>query len=359
MKSTLRIALPPLAAFSAQSALDFVLTDREGALARAGTLTPAELVVAVSARRVEVILHPHDAVLAEVQLPPLTGPRLEAAVQGAVEPLALDDVELLAIAHGPRAPDGRVTVCWTNRAALARAWQTLAQAGLHVVALLPTDLILPPDDATPHDPLALPANARWLVDAPGWSLALPELQPQSAHPSRWRRPLIWCAAAAAVWIVGLNLYAGQRAREADGLRTAMAAKLRAAFPEIPVVVDPLRQAEQQRNALRSSQGTANDGDFLPLALAAAQALPFAATRVTELRYANEQLTLVLDDNDANASPLQSQVNTQAQTLGLTVVREDAGWVIRRAPPGQETPTAIRITSGTGEPVNPPSRTPTP
>src|SRR5690606_21651419 len=171
-----------------------------------------------------------------------------------------------------------------------------------VAALLPAleqsapavvNWIDPPPAAWPDiqgtEKRSLPAMARWQGPAPAWSLALPALQPNRKGRTPWRRPAAWAAAAAAVWILGLNVHAWQLGREEAALRQRMAAQVKAAFPDIPVVLDPVRQAEQRRDALRAAGGEFGSSDFLPLALAAAQLLPAASNNVTALRYTPGEL----------------------------------------------------------------------
>ena len=233
----------------------------------------------------------------------------------------------------------------------------------------------PPPVAWPDLPgverRALPTAARWQGPAPGWSLALPELQPNRRGHSPWRRPVAWAAAAAAVWLLGLNVHAWQLGREEAALRQRMAAQVKAAFPDIPVVLDPLRQAEQRRDALRAAGGEFGSSDFLPLALAAAQLLPAASNNVTALRYVPGELRLRLVDDGigmvekagaAPAQPKQPQaqglrrfmprrepaaspapaptpaaqkeidpaITQRAQSLGLQVANDDGEWIIRSA-----------------------------
>jgi len=142
----------------------------------------------------------------------------------------------------------------------------------------------------------LPAEARWSGVAPSWSLALADLQPRHAGRSRWRKPLIWTAAAAAVWLLGLNVHAWQLSREEQALRQRMVAQVKAAFPDLPVIVDPLKQAEQRRDALRTADGKFGSSDFLPMSLAAADALPQAASNLTAVSYADAELRLKLVDD---------------------------------------------------------------
>src|SRR3546814_5636900 len=110
---------------------------------------------------------------------------------------------------------------------------------------------------------------------------------------RWRKAIYWSVAAAAVWLIGLNWYAAQLSHEVETLQKNMEQAVIQAFPQVPVVIDPLRQAQNQRDALRLAQGAAAEDDFMPLALAAAQVLDFARSHVRSLRYEHGVLTLML------------------------------------------------------------------
>jgi len=335
LKNTLRIALPDLAELSATVPLAYAWFDRQGRCARSGELTAAALATGFAGARVEAVLVPDDAIVTTVQVPAVPARLLTAAVRGVTEPLVLGDLEELALGHGPRAADGTVTVAWTERDALARAWRLLSQAGLRVDALLPAQLVLPRDDAHPQQRLMLPADARWHNDAPRWSLALPALSPRQTSP--WRAPLWWAAAAMMVWVVGLNIHAARLRAEAVALRAGMEAQVRVAFPDIPVVVDALRQAEQGRNALLAGQGSSSNADFVPLALASAKALPFAASHTAELRYADDAITLKLDGADSKDPDQLGQAPAMAQAaaaLGLRIEKQDAPltWRISRSQP---------------------------
>ncbi|MBJ7264635.1 MAG: general secretion pathway protein GspL, partial [Burkholderiaceae bacterium] len=127
--------------------------------------------------------------------------------------------------------------------------------------------------------LALPVDDRWRHPAPDWSLAVTELRPATHGDGRWRSAALIGVAAALVWIIGLNLYVGQMDSEARALKVAMQGQVTQAFPDIGIVIDPLKQAQQRRYSLRAAHGSARDDDFLPLAQAAASLLPQAAHRV--------------------------------------------------------------------------------
>lgn len=292
MRQHLRLALPLLCDLTPETNIAFVLVDRDGRVARSGQLSLAELGAEAGAVAVHAILRPDDAVVAAITVPPVSNQKLGAAVAGSIEPMALSDVSQLCVAHSARAADGTVTVAWSARLPLAKAWALLARSGLNIVAFIPQSLALPADDPAPAEPLGLPAGPRWLAPLPGWSLAQDELRPLSAK-GRWRKPIYWSAAAVAVWAVGLNWYAAQLANEVESLQQGMQSTVVQAFPHIPVVIDPVRQAQHQLDAQRLAHGAAADDDFMPLALATAKVLDFAQSHVRGLLYEKGVLTLTL------------------------------------------------------------------
>ncbi|MGB3290817.1 MAG: type II secretion system protein GspL [Burkholderiaceae bacterium] len=244
--------------------------------------------------------------------------------------MALSEIGQLCIGHSARAADGAVTVAWTAREPLKKAWAVLAEAGLNIVAFVPHALALPPGDPQPDTVLALPAGPRWLTPFPGWSLAHEALRPASAG-GRWRKAIYWSAAAVAVWLIGLNWYAARLSDEAEALRRNMQEAVRQAFPQIPVVIDPLRQAQNQRDALRLAQGTAADDGFMPLALAAARVLDFAQGHVRGLHFENGILTLTLAEGyrpPANDAALSQSAAVHQLSLSKDETQPHV-WHVRR------------------------------
>ncbi|WP_307867334.1 GspL/Epsl periplasmic domain-containing protein, partial [Variovorax sp. E3] len=63
-----------------------------------------------------------------------------------------------------------------------------------------------------------------------------------------------------MWLTGLNVYANQLAAEGQALKRQMAARVKAAFPDVPVVVNPVQQAKQQRDALAAGVAPATSSD---------------------------------------------------------------------------------------------------
>lgn len=330
MKNHLRLALPPLASLRPESTIAFALLDRNAAVLRSGELQLSQLSGAVPATGVQAILHPDDAVIVTLNVPALSGNRLDLAVQSLAESMALSDTEALCIIHGPRQENGSAIVAWTDREPLMRAWRLLAEAGLNIQQLTPLPLALPAQDSDRNRQLALPADARWCQPLPKWSFARPEWRP-AADQRRWRGPLAWAAVAAAVWILGLNIYAAQRSAEARALTASTEQSVRRAFPELSVIIDPLRQAENARDALRLARGTSSNDDFIPLALAAARTLNGAEGRVARLVYDKGELQLGF--NEGFTAPPEASLGQAAATQGLDIRKDETlenTWIIRRA-----------------------------
>ncbi|MBB6083562.1 type II secretion system protein GspL [Castellaniella defragrans] len=320
MRQHMRLLLPPLSELTPATPLAFALVGRDGRLLRSGALGLRSLAAVAGAGPVHAIVRDEDAVVARITVPPVPARRLGDAVRGSVEPMVLSDLDRLRVAHGPRQPDGAVAVAWTAREPLERAWSLLTSAGLRVESLVPHALALPADDPHPGRVLELPAGPRWLAPLPAWSFVDRELR-AAGGAGRWRRPLAWAAAAGAVWILGLNAYAARQGRELEDLRESMRRTVQQAYPRIPVVIDPLRQARQQRDALRLAGGGEAADDFIPLALAAAEVLDFAQGHVLGLRYADGRLTLTLAEGYRPPADEAALARTAAER-GIRLARDE-------------------------------------
>jgi general secretion pathway protein L len=348
LKTVLRMALPPLRALTDDARIAFVLLDRERRILRAGELPLSDIASAVPAGRIEAVLHPLDTVSTRIALPPLRGDRLQAAVIASVEPLTLSATDELAVASGPRDADGQAPVAWADRAALARGWAALAQAGLDVAAFYPTSAVLPAETEDPDVPLSLPADARWQQPGPAWSLALAGLRPAARGGSRWRAPLMWAAAALAVWTGGLNILAAQLASEGEALRQSIHDRVARAFPELPLIMDPLKQAQQRVDALRAARSVAGDGDFMPLAQAAARLLPAGRFEISALSYENGVLDIDTGEGKRAGSAADGAAQRQASnTQGVSLEPTDTGWKIAPARLGAQVNKADRARVATG------------
>lgn len=315
MKNTLRIALPPLAALHPHSLLPYAWYDRRGQLARQGEDTAQALATAYRQQPAEAILHPDDVITAEVNVPWLGRARHDAVVRGALEPLVLGELDDLAIGYSPRGSEGRVNVAWTPRDLLERACATLTAQGLRLRSLIPASEL--GADGVLHEK----ADPRWQAATPAWSIALPR-QASGTH-SRWRAPLRLLALAALLWLAGLNIYAARQEGEAQALRARMNQQVKTTFA-VPVVLDPVRQAQQGLQALQTGQGQANTTGLLPLARSTARLLPSAQDNLHKLSYADQALTLQLMANEDSTRQLAAtpKLIQEASAAGLKVEQHE-------------------------------------
>ncbi|WP_313054858.1 type II secretion system protein GspL [Pseudomonas lopnurensis] len=392
--SLLRIALAPLGELHVETPLSFALLDRQGNFEREGRGILAELAQQAKGRTVEMVLHPSDSLLAELEFPPLPVARLSAAVRCAVEPLILGGSQPMRIAHGPRTEEGMVAMGWVEREKLDGLFHLLARQRLKIRGLYAAPFFLPvgntrwcaclwdgylvmrhgieagwvhplPDSALTQmgDPPA-GTDLLWLGDAP---LERPELA-DSTHGAAalcwigpapswglqggdsasagdvrgWGKPLVCCAIALMVWVGGLNLHAGRLERQGKALQAQMTMRVQQAFPEIPVILNPLQQARQQRDVRLAGgdQATAAT-DFGRLVQATAEAMPFMAGSVKELTFEGSTLQLTLLQ-DANKPPGDGDWQTLLAQAGLDVSDTPAGWRLQAragessiATPGEE------------------------
>ncbi len=329
--NTLRVFLGPLADLAAQSPLAYELLDRRRRIMRRGQAVPALL---PKTGRCELVLGAPDVLLVDAALPKLSGARLRAALPMLVEEFLLGDMEdTLVVAGAPERATGHATVAMVDRALLLRALGLFGQLRMRVVSATPEPLTLaaapgcwrarlreaygcarigerlgialsPSLDGGPPRELAL-ALAQHPVpsaieiegecDAAAWeehlrvpvrrvrdeqavapAVALELLQyeaaPHAADWARWRGPVVLAAALLLLWIAGLNVQAWLLQREERALRGEMTDLVKRAFPEVPVVLDPVIQMRQGVSELRAAAGIDSPTDFLPLATRFAQAL---------------------------------------------------------------------------------------
>lgn len=121
----------------------FALVGDGGAIEQQGEGALRTLTDIVASRRVVLLLAGTDVNLLSLSMPPLTGPRLRAALPGLVEEHILGDPNDCVLVAGPPAADGSRPV-----AVVARDWfetlvRTLLAQGARAVSALPAQLCLP------------------------------------------------------------------------------------------------------------------------------------------------------------------------------------------------------------------------
>ncbi|MEB0048388.1 MULTISPECIES: type II secretion system protein GspL [unclassified Pseudomonas] len=372
--SQLRVALPPLAQLSLDSVVAFAWLDRQGQLTREGHSTLLQLALRGKTPAIAFFLHPQDSVLASIDLPLLPSAKTSAAVQCAAQSLILGDCAQMHVAHSPRDTQGRVHIAWLSRQGLAHFGQLLRLAHLNVRGLYPAAYALPSHDvpvaclyeghllvrytlehAVVHPAIdealsdllleagpglqwvgaaadfpvsCLPAEQRWAGPLPGWGLH-GGLQQRSRHQPGWGRAAACCAVALAVWTLGLNLYAARQAAQGQRLKTEMSQRVKQAFPELPVILNPLQQARQQLAARQTGATADATPTFASMVLQAANTLPSMAGSVQRLLYENGELQLSLLQDARRHSTDKTWQAALAQA-GIAVSATDEGWVLRPA-----------------------------
>ncbi|WP_447774123.1 type II secretion system protein GspL [Variovorax boronicumulans] len=323
-------------------------------------------------RRVEVYPHPIDVSMTQIELPPLPARRQRSAVHGAVELLALASLKDIAVGFGPRSEKGTVPVAWMGADVLSGCLRALQDHGLPVHGVYPPPAFLPgpqegtacaivvdgwlivrtgegdgtlhpvpaecmePSQIEARQQLLLPGSPplRWLpVDeaagpwtGSGWHWTLPT-GGHGTHGAdhRWVRPAIgWAAAAAVVWLAGLHLHASQVAAQGQALTRQMAAQVKAAYPDVSVVLNPLQQARQLRDARHASAGTVASADFAALMRASAALLTQAGGQVQRLEFRDGQLQVRWREGAAPGPDELKSLRGRAEERGLAVQAEDGG-----------------------------------
>ncbi|MEC4337479.1 type II secretion system protein GspL [Stenotrophomonas pavanii] len=378
MTARLRVRLPALAGLRADSTVDWVQLHKGTVLAH-GSDTLAALGLRHPQATVHACLDPNDLILLELQLPPLSGRRLQSALQGEVEAMLLDDLQEVTLAHGAQAADGTVAVAWLGQQPIVQLQQLLASCALQLQALYPTPLLLPwqPGQATlqvsgahllvrngrdrgfvqwhggrdacavmqalagrlqqagvqavqwigsvpPAWPDDLPASAvapaqQACGPLPGWSLPLPGASRQSP-----RLAIGLALAAVLLAALGLQLQVARWRSEGEALQQDMARQFSARFPEITTVVDPVVQA---RRVLALPPPPPPLPPLQRQVAGTLQAVPELAGQVRSLHYQPGQLKMELDaDARALADDPQRLEHWQhaVQAQGLQLAREADG-----------------------------------
>jgi general secretion pathway protein L len=138
----------------------------------------------------------------------------------------------------------------------------------------------------------------------GWNLLQFELAPQRrgvklvrdvaarfAFDPAWRVTRLGLLALVAVTLLGLNIRAFQETHRIAQKKTALAAAVAVAFPNLKSLYDPAAQAQREIDTLRAAAGKPGDGDIETLLQAAESAWPQSHSPVESLKFEPGRLTL--------------------------------------------------------------------
>ncbi|WP_256581543.1 type II secretion system protein GspL [Pseudomonas sp. QC2] len=373
---SVRIALPPLNSLTPDTELAFARLDRNGRVSQTGVSTLALLGQTAQSQSVECFLHPMDSVLTQLQLPPLSAAKTQAAVMCAAQALILGRIEQMHIAHSPGDADGHVFLSWLPTSVLERFGEVLSQHRLKLRGLYPAPYGLPvppaghisacvleghlllrhsleqgvvePQVQASLDALAAsgsrlawfgddtpaaviepqPAQQRWSAALPTWGLH-GGVGKAPGSQAGWGRALACCALAIGVWLLGLNLYAAREASEGQQLKMQMSQRVKQAFPELPVILNPLQQARQQLSARQNPASNDAPQRFAGLMLQAADAMPFMVGNVQGLVFEQAELHVSLTADARRNTPDNAWQATLAQA-GVAAQATPTGWRLRPA-----------------------------
>jgi len=297
VKTSLRLRLPALDLWSDQSVLKFALLDPDGSITARGTMTLADIAASYPGLRTEVVLHPDDLVMAELTLPKIPKRLLGQAIRSSIEPMLLDSLDKVTIAYGEQSPDtGTVPAAWISTVALDRICLKLFNSGLKPARLYPGSGQL-------HGtyPPVLNAEDYWLSELPDWGFDNTS-QKISTQGNAWSNAGKWLAVAAVLWITGINLYAMRLESEANSLKSYIHETVHQVFPEIPILLDPVSQAQKQLALRLESSVSASDGTFFSIAQAIAQLPSMASTRIRSMQFRSGELRLDFLQQPAEIQP---------------------------------------------------------
>ena len=350
----LRIQLPPLD-MPHPTPVQFFWRMRSGPW-QAGHSASLELLAGqFRAGRLSACLHPADVACVTLSLPALARPLLLKAARQAVAARALNPVEDLLLALGPRSDNGQADLAWSARHTVQQHLHALRQLGLPLKALYPPqgrpDLahgqiqhvdgwtlrpaspqhldILPPGHPDSAQATASPDR----FDIAAWSFPL--TRPAEPGRSHWPRVLAgWTLIALLILLIGLHRDARRLAEEGQQLKQGMTQRVKAAFPDLGIVLDPLQQARQQL-ANRQQTDDATKADLASLVHAAAPLLASAAGQFQTLDYRNETLVLSWRDGALPAENRLAALREQAAHHPLSLSTERNTLRITAAPTAPE------------------------
>lgn len=383
----LRIWLPRLAEFDVDASLACEWLGRQRQIQRRARLTLANLPDAIG---IELVLHGLDCVLLDVRPPRIEGAKLAGALPGLVEERLATDVDHAHVVVGARDPSGGANAAVVDRALFARAIERFTRARRRVVSVTPRPLALPvrhdrwrvrlDDDhgsvrtgpgsgvgfgtdgsgaepplelrlllaQTPHRPGTIEVEGR--CDVAAWTAAfgvpvmaigpdgeappvvLELLQygfaPGIADAAAWRTTALLAALLVTVSVGGLNAHAWTLHRQEQALRERMATAVRATFPEVPVVLDPVAQ---MRRLVADRRPAAGGGEFLALARSVARMV--RPDSIQTLDYRDGALRVTFRSDAAAPEAERTALIGAAAGMGLTsVIDGDAVRIARRDTP---------------------------
>ena len=299
MRTHLQILLPELEQLSLDSDVAFSVVHKRELVTRQGHATLRQLAQQFPTLPFLLMVHPLDTVHTTITLPPLKKAQQAMAVQSRLQQMLLAPVSQHLFCYEAK-PDHQFVVVWTERAPLQNLLQHLNTLSVHRIMLQPASLS-PTLSRAPHC-YALHKTLDFST----------QLHHSTPWEKRLTRPLLWALAALFILVIGLYSYTQQQRNELQHLQSVTQQAVGDRWPHLPVVIAPLKQAQQALNSQAQPTTTASSASLQSMLQGSAQWLGPLTPSLQSLLWKEQTLSLLLHP-DSNTQSLQGVLeNTQAQ-----------------------------------------------
>lgn len=303
MRTHLQILLPELEQLSLDSDVAFSVVHKRELVTRQGHATLRQLAQQFPTLPFLLMVHPLDTVHTTITLPPLKKAQQTMAVQSRLQQMLLAPVSQHLFCYEAK-PDHQFVVVWTERAPLQNLLQHLNTLSVHRIMLQPASLS-PTLPRAPHC-YALHKTLDFST----------QLHHSTPWEKRLTRPLLWALAALFILVIGLYSYTQQQRNELQHLQSVAQQAVGDRWPHLPVVIAPLKQAQQALNSQAQPTTTASSASLQSILQGSAQWLGPLTPSLQSLLWKEQTLSLLLHP-DSNTQSLQGVLeNTQAQLQAL-------------------------------------------
>lgn len=304
MRTHLQILLPELEQLSLDTDVAFSVVHKRELVTRQGHATLKQLAQQFPTLPFLLLVHASDTVHTTISLPPLKKAQQAMAIQSRLQQMLLAPVSQHLFCYEAK-PDHHFAIVWTERAPLQHLLGSLNALSVHRVIVQPISLS-PTQPRAPHC-YAIHKNLDFSA----------QLQHRTPWENRLTRPLLWALAVMLILVVGLYSHTRQQRDELHNLQTLAQQAVSDRWPQLPVVVAPLKQAQQALH--NNAQPEQEQALVLQTLLQhSAQWLAPVTPAVQRLSWKDHTLSLWLQP-DSDTQSLQALVDStheQLQAQGL-------------------------------------------
>lgn len=301
MRTHLQILLPELEQLSLDSDVAFSVVHKRDQVTRQGHATLKQLAQQFPTLPFLLMVHPLDTVHTTITLPPLKKAQHAMAVQSRLQQMLLAPLSQHLFCYEAKA-DHQFDVVWTERAPLQNLLQHLNLLSVHRIMLQPASLS-PTLPRAPHC-YALHKTLDFST----------QLQHSTPWEKRLTRPLLGALATLLILVISLYSYTQQQGNELQRLQSVAQQAVSDRWPHLPVIVAPLKQAQQALNNQALPTTAASSVSLQSMLQGSAEWLRSLAPSLQSLTWKEQTLSLLLHP-DSNTQSLEGVLeNTRSQLL---------------------------------------------